>query len=204
MAKGKKNNNGGRGSGAQGPPMSADVYSGPLNIPRGPSGQDSILRLCTAAANLSSTAGGEITTVYSSDPTSTTVWSNFAGTYDRYRVLGLRVEYQPHSRYNPYVTATATSVIRQGISTVFDPDDSTALTSHAGAAVYATHKFHNLSDPWSVEGKASGKLLMQYNTTAAVPPVIFAIKLYAGTGLTASTTYGIVILKYLVQFASSN
>jgi hypothetical protein len=187
---------------AAGPVDGASRYSGPVSVPAEISGTDTILRILTIAENISSTAGGEITKVISSDPTGLSGWTSLSGLYDRYRVLAVECFYEPHSQFNPFVTTTATSVIRQGISVVSDLTDAIPLTSHALAARWGTWKFHNLARPFQHCVKASGKLLMQYNATASTPPVLMSIKLYAGTGLTNSTTYGIIITRMLIQFGS--
>jgi len=187
-----------------GPGLDAERYVGPIVSPRALSGNDTIIRTLTTAGNFTSDAGGEIKFVAQSDPTGLSDWSNLSAAYDRYRVLGIEVMYEPHSMYNPFGLATGTSIIRQPISVVSDLDDTSALTSHSGAAQYATHRFHNLARPFRHEVRANGKLLMQYNTTASSPPVQMAIKAYAGTGLSGTTTYGIYIVRMLVQFANAN
>jgi len=210
MAKGKKKRemarttlvlSGGR-HGAAGPIDGASRYSGPVSVPAEVSGTDTILRILTLAENLTSTAGGEVTKVVSSDPTGMGSWSSMAGLYDRYRVLAIELFYEPNSQFNPFVTSTATSVVRGAISVVADTTDAIALTSHAQASRWGTWKFHNLARPFTAVVKASGKLLMQYNATASTPPVLMSIKMYAGTGLAVSTTYGILVTRMLIQFAS--
>lgn len=205
MAKGKKERKGKKQKGKSrltGPPLGAIEYSGPISVPRMRQGRDQLLHLVNNASVLTTSAGGDYTGILTSDCHSV---SGFLSGYDRYRVLAMEVWFEPHSMFNPFTTATGTSVLRQPISIVGDLDDGTAvLTGHAAAMNFGTWQLHNLARPFHYEIKASGTALMQIVTTASAPPTLFAIKFYAGTGLTASTAYGFLFQRWLVQFFSQD
>jgi hypothetical protein len=71
-------------------------------------------------------------------------WASFATLYDEFRVLGLRLHYQPRSRY------TQASL---GINVYYD-NDNTAVTPSSNniAASYANSRFLNTSSPWTYDG----------------------------------------------------
>jgi hypothetical protein len=196
-SKGKNKNRG-----ATGPGIAAVEYSGPVSIPRAKAGREPVLHYVNTASVLTSSAGGDYTGILTSDCHSV---SGFLSGYDRYRVLAMEVFFEPYSQFNPFGTATGTSIIRQPISCVVDLDDGVAtLASHAAAMNFGTWTVHNLARPFKLEAKASGTALMQLVTTASAPPTLMSFKFYAGTALTASTSYGLFFQRWLVQFYSQD
>jgi hypothetical protein len=186
----------------QGPPISATVYSGPMVIRRAKQGQETLMHYVNNASVLTSSAGSDYTGIFSSDCHSV---SGFLSGYDRYRVLAMEIWFEPHSQFNPFGTATGTNILRQAISVVGDLDDATAtLSGHSAAMNFSTWELHNLARPFHFEIKASGTALMQFVTTASAPPTLMGIKMYAGTSLSASTQYGLLFQRWLVQFISQD
>lgn len=187
---------------AVGPDISALEYRGPISIPKAKRGSEALLHYVNNASVLTSSAGGDYTGILTSDCHSV---SGFLSGYDRYRVLAMEVWFEPHSQYNPFTTATGTSVIRQPLSVVVDLDDGvSALSGHAAAMNFGTWTLHNLARSFHVEARASGAALMQIVTTASAPPTLMSFKFYAGTGLSASTQYGFLFQRWLVQFYSQD
>jgi hypothetical protein len=206
MAKGKnKSQRKGRREGrkgSSGPGVAAVEYTGPVSIPRAKRGVEPVLHYVNNASVLTSSAGGDYTGILTSDCHSV---SGFLSGYDRYRVLAMEVWFEPHSQFNPFGTATGTSILRQAISVVVDLDDGVAtLAGHSAAMNFGTWHLHNLARPFHVEAKASGTALMQIVTTASAPPTLMAFKFYAGTALSASTQYGLLFQRWLVQFYSQD
>jgi len=155
-----------------------------------------VKQLGAAGGLTSSTPGGTLSSVFSTDPSSATHWSSYATIWDEYRVLGTTIEYEPDNKY--------TFVNRRGyVTSVLDMDDaSSALVSNAAAAAYATHRFHNLSDHFRVEMKCSGSNQLAYVSTAASPDQVGSIKLFSDN-LTAAVVLGFYIQTWLVQFRGS-
>jgi hypothetical protein len=182
--------------------MAAVEYTGPIAIPRAKRGAEGLLHFVNNASVLTSSAGGDYTGILSSDCHSV---SGFLSGYDRYRVLAMEVWFEPHSQFNPFTQSTGTNVLRQAISVVGDLDDATAtLSGHSAAMNFATWELHNLARPFHFEVKASGTALMTPVTTASAPPTLMGIKFYAGTSLTASTQYGLLFQRWLVQYFSQD
>jgi hypothetical protein len=189
-------------NGIAGPDMSAVAFTGPMTIPRAVRGAEALLHYVNNASALTSTAGGEFLGILSSDCHSV---GGFLSGYDRYRVLGMEVWYEPHSQYCAFSSATGTNVVRQAISVVGDLDDATsALGGHAAAMNYGTWELHNLARPFYFEVKASGTALMTPVTTASAPATLMSFKFYAGTNLSVSTQYGYLFQRWLVQFFSQD
>jgi len=160
--------------------------------------------------NLASNAGGVINAVYDQTMTTANAWTHLAASYDEFRVLAFQVEFFPNNRYTK-VTTLCTPLVG-----VVDRDSNGALLSFAAGFQYASARMLSLEDPWTdaKEYKGSSVPALKWKmdsvedavflTTAAPTPTIKgAIKLY-GQNLTASTTYGIVLQRFIVQFRGRN
>jgi hypothetical protein len=142
---------------------------------------------------LTSSAGGVVSNVFTTNPNTAINWSSFAGIYDEYRVLALHIEYLPSNRYNK---SNATLVAPGYI--VIDTDDTGAITVRNDAATYTSKKFVSLEMPWSMTYRMSTTENSQFITTAS-PISTSCFKLFFDN-LTAAAFWGSVALTYVVQF----
>jgi len=182
----------------KGPNDTVGAYNGPLLVPRAIRQIDETCRNLCAAAAATSTGGGVYDGVYSSDPTSLTDWASISGEYDEYRVLAIEVKFLPYNRYNQ--TVAVAYALSNGVGfVVLDMNNTTALTSVQNASQYASAKFISSSDPWQHEVKAATRNLMTWQPTSSQPTYFMAIKHYI-TGINVSTAFGVIWVRYLIQF----
>lgn len=174
-------------------PATSVVYRGPVERPRDRSGLDTHTVLVSAQEFISSSAGGVMQEVFSDDLTGFGDISRFQDIYDEMRVLGLQVEYYPNNRYSK------TTTICRPVITVVDRNDATVLASYSDACNASSSRVDSLEDPWVRDCKMNGIEDAQFLTTATLTAARNFVKIYAD-GLSASTEYGFVQLKCLVQF----
>jgi hypothetical protein len=192
------------------PKSDAIAYRGPIWAPSAPGNADLITTNLIYGVTLSSTAAGLITTTFDQSMTGLTGWANFSALYDEYRVLGCQVEFFPSNRYSKTATFCAPGFA------VVDRDSNGALVSAAEALGYSSCRIMTLEDPWtdskeyrgssipSLSWRMDSVLDAQFVTTAAPSGATKpTIKLYF-SGLSASTAYGFVIQRVLVQFRGKN
>jgi len=141
---------------------------------------------------VSSDAGGTIATVFSNNPSTGPDWVNLAGSFDKYRVLGFRVKFLPNNRYSKTTTVTTPVFV------VGDRDDLSALSSYSAAMNYESVRELSLEDPWSFVLNTINAQQMEFRDCLSSTANEF-IKLYS-TGLSVSTTYGIALVTWVVQF----
>jgi len=168
------------------------MYRGPVRSFGAANEADLHTLVLTQEFLLTSSAGGVLATVVSDNPNAAANWSNLVNVFDEYRVLAIEFLYVPNNRYSKTVTVTTPLLI------VVDHDNNAALSSYSGAAQYASCKSFALDDPFKFRAQMSEVSEASFiNTTA--PTSRYYIKCYS-TGLTVSTSYGVVILTFRVQF----
>lgn len=170
-------------------PTSATKYVGPLTTT-----VDSTVSTFYRDVSISTSAGGVVSATYNNDPSTTTNWSNYTGSWNEYRVLGIRFQYFPGNVVN---TATITgftgyhSLIR-GLTT-----PSPASLSDAAST--------GISVPWTAfkgwarEWRMADVEESMFQPTASPSATSNALTIYAEGG-SASQTYGHLSIMYLVQF----
>ena len=173
-------------------PEAVIKYDGPIVYPSEVEQADTHTQVLHYTEFLSSDGAGTIAKVYSTNPSSASEWSILSGAYDEYRVLGLAVKFYPNNRYSK------TTTICRPLVTLVDRADSTAMSSYGGAVSFSSSKILSLEDPWTREIKMASTEEAQFLKTTTPAPTMY-IKLYADS-LTASTSYGMVILYYRIQF----
>jgi hypothetical protein len=171
--------------------VSTLVYRGSIQGPRSP---NSGLHTVTLhfIAQISSTVGGVIASVWGDSPAAVANWSSLAATFREYRTLGFSVRYLPVNRYNK-VTTTCIPMF-----SVQDRSSATALASRNEASEYDSVKMHSLEDPFSDSIRMSGLPDAEFTATSS-PASTYYTKWYVD-GLTVSTTYGYALVTYRVQF----
>ncbi len=138
-------------------------------------------------------AGGNIQDVFQSQPGGATNWSDLANVFDSFRVLGMRVTFDP-----TLIVGGSTSTSYAPIAVVCDYNSSTALVSYAQAAQYANYAEHPGQRRWEFAAGMFGIETAVFQDTAS-PQAKFYVKLFS-TGGTASVTIGRFTVDYVVQF----
>jgi hypothetical protein len=157
----------------------------------GSSELDTYTFLLRADGAYTTDGGGVNAVVWSNNPTVAANWAGAAAVFDEYRVLQLRVEFDP-IRFNGQLIAQAP------IASVTDMDTATALTGYSLAAQYSSDTIHPGGVSWVQNAYMSGPQDSGFVSTAS-PVANFWIKTYTA-GNTASTTIGRATVCYLVQF----
>jgi len=208
--KGKQRREHSRTGAVAGPSATTLRYGGPIWTTRIGENADMTVQPLIGFFNLASNAGGIINPVYDQTMTTANAWTHLAASYDEFRVLGFQVEYFPNNRYTK-VTTLCTPLVG-----VVDRDSNGALPSFAAGFQYASARMFSLEDPWTdaKEYKGSSVPSMKWKmdsvedavflTTAAPTPTIKASIKFYGQNLTASTTYGIIIQRFIVEFRGRN
>ena len=141
---------------------------------------------------VASDAGGSITLVQSNNPSIGPDWVNLANSFDKYRMLGFRFKFLPNNRYSKSTTVTTPVFV------VGDRDDISALSSYTAAMNYESVRELSLEDPWTFCLNSLSSEALQFRDCLSSAATEW-IKLYA-TGLSVSTTYGIGLVTWVVQF----
>jgi len=108
-----------------------------------------------------------------------------------FRTLGFSVTFKPYNRYSKTLTTTTIPYI------TIDRRNGTALTSVDDAIRYSTARMMSLEDPWTITVKMH--LMMKRIFNQNTPTSVMWVKMFA-TGLTVSTAYGDLFIRYRVQF----
>lgn len=148
--------------------------------------------ILTDNADLASTAGGTIADIFGNAPTGAPNWADTNTVWGEYRTLAMTVEFYPNNRYSKTTTTCVP------LAVVVDRRAATALSSYDNATSRESCRLLSLEDPWRQVVKMEGSEESQFVAVSG-PTSSNWIKLYA-TGLTVSTTYGKIFVKYLVQF----
>jgi len=131
-------------------------------------------------------------TVIGDSPSGAPDWSNAAGIYDEFRVLGWKHVFRPNNQYSK-----TTVVCRPGYA-IIDRADSTALSSYSDAVSYASRKDITLENIWTMQSKMREINEATWQTTASPASKVW-LKIYFD-GLSLTTEYGILETIFLVQF----
>jgi hypothetical protein len=193
MPKGKKKQ---QKNPENGPSAAAMVYSGPIKFMPGDSNNADmrVVTLHETSTNyVTSNVSGVLSLALPMNPSSAADWSNWAGAYSEYRLLGCDMEFFPQNRYSK--SGVVTTPI---LGAVTHQTTSSAPNSYTAIMALASARKLSLEDPWKIEWRMTGAEEASFKDTAA-PAFIGSIYLYSD-GLTVSTTYGRVFIYWLVQF----
>lgn len=143
---------------------------------------------------LNSDATGSITSVFNETPVTSNDWVNLANTFDKYRIIGFRIEYMPNNRYSKTTTNTAPVYV------VDDRDDLTPLTAYNQATEYDSCRKLSLDDPWIFTTSSQNGNGLEFRDALSATNFNW-IKLFA-QNLSVSTAYGRISTAHLVQYQS--
>ncbi len=165
-------------------------YTGPLTSNNQPPGM--VVRLSVVPTTVTSDASGVVASAITTvSATTAQDFSSYSSCFAEYRVLGIRVEYQPFTPFGAsnYSTGNVISV------------HSTALSTPGSAAAVAAapmRKLVNFGKPWNMEWRMDGTLEAQFIQTSGTANN-GGIAWYATNGA-ASTAYGSYSIVYLLEF----
>ena len=192
----KSGNNSNKNKSSEGgsnPPANALNYSGPIQTMK-EKNEASLIAVCiTNSANLTSDGAGIIDLVIGDSPAGAPDWSSWSAIYDEYRVLGWEVSFIPANQY------TKLSTVCQPLLGVIDRADGTALSAYTVAVQYGSVKDLSLENKWKLTTKLAGSTEEAQFSRTGAPSTKTWMKFFAN-GLTASTNYGLYIVRRRVQF----
>jgi len=171
---------------------SAQRYNGPVVSRVFNFGDHTTTLLLVFQTTLASDGAGVIASVFSNNPSSAANWADTNTVWGEYRCLGFRVEFFPYNRYSKTTTTCVPLVVD------VDRRSATALASYAAATSRETAKMRSVEDPWFEQATMNGSEESQFLAVSSTTPFIW-IKTF-GSGYTISTTYGMIIVKYRIQF----
>lgn len=175
------------------PSPNIQTYHGPIVSKAEKEEVDSITLPLNFTGVITSSAGGVIDASYSTDPSSYALadWTNIAGTWHEYRVLGMRMEFFPNNRYSKTSTVCTPMIV------VIDRASAGLLGSYQAAMDHSSAKKVSLEDPWVKEYRMSNVAESAFIPVGS--PVAHAwIKFYADS-LSVSTQYGRAFVYLLLQ-----
>lgn len=167
-------------------------YTGPVRNYFTNNEVQSFTSLSLITTSATSSAGGVLNTVFSTNPSSTTQWSNLQAVFDEYRVLALEVEYVPLFSTLPSTLAGGTFIM------VVDHDSAGSITVAGTAMGYESAKYGPIDRRLKHTFRMSGTLESNFINTSS-PTGVQSVKTFA-TGLTASTKYGDFYARFLIQW----
>jgi len=196
-----KNKNKTNNQGIPGPMSQITAYSGPTRLPVSmqPEVRTEQLQI---QLPVTSTAGGVIDGFASIGTSSSVVrsvasdFSSWSGLYREYRVLSLRAEYHPNVKD---AVPVAGAIIYQPVYSVVDRDDLSAVGAINNIISNSSLELHTLNEPWVRETKMQSIGESNFVGVATDPTSFFVVKIFA-TGVSASASYGTILVRWLLQF----
>ncbi len=118
---------------SQNPSVSSVVYRGPSRIAREGGQNDLIVTQVNNSGTLTTTAGGQLTTVFDwySQMSTPADWTQISNLWTEYRILSMEVEFIPWNTFN-----NASTTILAPVYSVVDRANNTVLGSVAAAVAY--------------------------------------------------------------------
>lgn len=181
--------------GAGGPAPDVVVWNGNVRNPKPAVPNDAIVvRLALVNGVAGGTTGVSVSTnntVVASCPE----WTQYAGLYDEYRVLGFELDWLPYypGGNNAVVHASGLRIGTHSSDTYVNPTFS-VLSSHSNWMPFYTSV--SFREQWHMSSEEEGVYL---NTSTSTPPLLGTLIAYAPD---ASSTgrYGLAVATFAVQF----
>lgn len=170
------------------------MYRGPLRINRGTSGLTKLMQL-TSSTTTASSAIGVLAAEITFNPNTCTEWASYAARFREYRVMGVELEFKPYGIVNlsTYAGAPVVVAVNKG-GVVGIPTSFNAVLAMAKSQV------NHVLKPWKVSIRADDYTDLDVGSTTT-PSSEFSL-LYYADGLSNSTTYGRLVMYWVVQFSS--
>jgi len=170
-------------------------YNGPSRLPENVHPEIKTVELHDGSA-VTSSAGGviELNATSSNVRTLGDDFSSWALLYREYRVLAIRLEYHPD-----VLGATIAALLYKPIYTVVDRLDNSAVGAFTNIESNTSLRIFTLNQPWFREAKMEDTSEADFIAASADSTSPFSIKGFT-TGVTATTTYGRILIRWVVQF----
>jgi hypothetical protein len=128
-----------------------------------------------------------------------TNFSSFANLWREYRTLSVRIEYHPaFINCNPQSAGPANAICAPFWSVV-DRDDASASVTFANIQDNSSLRINSLMQPFTRQAKMSSIAESQFVESNADNAAFFSLKWFT-TGVTASTTFGQMYIRWIVEF----
>jgi len=164
-------------------------YNGPLRVPD----EELVTTDLVADFAMAANASGVIQFTVPDVPTSSPDWASIQALYSEYRILAMKVEFNP-----TVLGATIGTQAYNVLYIVWDANDAAvALTSYTGAANYPYKTSRALNARQVLTHRMSGSQEAAFGLTSATV-FDYAFKYYADT-LTANALYGRTTATWKVQ-----
>lgn len=148
---------------------------------------------------LTSDAGGALgKDIQGNAVSSDTDWGKFGNLYKQFRILGMEVEWKPN--IGP---SDATKLHNMAILTQQHFSDSTTYsppTGYTEALSVPNHVIRNTGTPFKITVRARGNLEMNFVDTYALADNSYWAVNFLAEGLTPSTIYGNLVVRWIVEF----
>ncbi len=181
------------GYGAANPRPGSLTYLGPIQT-KEEKNESAVISVCVSYTfDWDSDGSGFTNFVVGSAPSGAPDWSAWQQVYDEFRTLGMSIQFIPANRYSK------ATVVCKPLLGVIDRNDNTALTSYGEAVQYGSVKNLSIEDPWTMTERLHGDT-GEANFTKTLSPTPTSWFKFISMGLTASSNYGIAVVRYRVQF----
>jgi len=172
-------------------PSGAQSYKGPLTYTRSKSNQGLTVIQCRNSFAFTSSSGGVVSTVCANNLASFLDTTSIETLYDEWRCLSCEVMYVPN------VTGGAQTALAYSVAVgVVDNDNATALPSFSSGIDYESAKVFSLDGKMKLVWRMAGAPDSDFLTDDTKPSTWFK---FFCSGLTASSTYGQLIVTALFQ-----
>jgi len=192
MPKSKKNKNG-KGMLREREELSqqALIYTGPIRSLADKESLDTHTQLINYEATIATSGAGIVASYFVNNISAATNWAQVSALYKEYRILGIRMEYEPLARYS------SANIKAPGLIAI-DRTSTGTPASYDAVMQYSSARKVSLEDPWSIEAKMSGTVEAQWLGTGTTTPFMGFILYSANNSNTF--TIGQYFFYWLVQF----
>jgi len=178
------------------------VYKGPIMVPGSKENVQEFQTNLFSLVGMTTTGGGLLNSVFPIAPSSFSNYLALFANFDEWRLLGLEVQYVPHSRNALLPLTTSTQDLMAVCSWAIDRDSAAAYTGYTGTgATFSTNnsscKLFAPNERSTLTYRMNGADAAAWNTPTSANQLW--IKTYA-SGLSNTTTYGYFYFKALFQF----
>lgn len=182
------------------PPSNELKYTGQVLYPGELEQNAPIVVVARVPSDLTSTVGSVINNVYGSSPSSVADWASLAASYSEYRVLATALEFYPSNKYSKTTTLT------KALAHVVSRESNSAISNFGEAAAYESMKLFSLDDEIILGESLHPSPVVRMSEVAEAewlstgsPTSFWYHKLYTDS-VSASTTYGLIVMTYRIQF----
>jgi len=181
------------------PPTSQLSYRGAIPTRTSERGITAILRqISTQTTGMAATT---LNVVLGNNPSSADNWSDYAAAWTQYRVLGMRIEWQPYDN----VSSTSLNGLQYGshIHTILHQTGTPSTNSVANCFSSGDAQVIQYYKPYVRTWKMLDSNEASWVATSAPASTSYVFSSFSNN-LTISKTYGVYFITYFVQFRTTN